>query len=246
MTKELVVEVTGLKQQFGKTLVLDKINFETRRGEIVGLLGPSGSGKTTLVKNIVGMNNPNQGEVIVLNTKMPSLEVVKRIGYMAQADALYDDLSGLDNLLFFASLYDLKGKVAKKRAVEVLTLVHLENEGKKLVHNYSGGMKRRLSLAIALIHEPELLILDEPTVGTDPLLRKEFWLEFARLRDLGATVIITTHVMDEAEHCDRLGLIRDGKIIAMGTPTELKQRAGQVTLEDTFLYYVTNPKEVVL
>lgn len=244
MSKDLVVQVKGLKQQFGSAVVLNNINFNVIKGEIIGLLGPSGSGKTTLVKNIVGMNNPSKGEVIVLNTKIPSLKVVRRIGYMAQSDALYEDLSALDNLLFFASLYDMKGNEAKKRAYEVLTLVHLENDAKKLVQHYSGGMKRRLSLAIALIHNPELLILDEPTVGIDPVLRKEFWDEFERLRCVGVTIILTTHAMDEAEHCDRLALIRDGDIIAIGSPTELKKTSNQVTLEGAFLHYGSNKKVV--
>lgn len=244
MTKDLVVQIKNLKQQFGSSVVLNNINFDVIKGEIVGLLGPSGSGKTTLVKNIVGMNSPSQGEVLVLNTKVPSLAVVKRIGYMAQSDALYEDLTAIDNLLFFASLYGIKGKEAKVRANDVLALVHLENHAKKLVQHYSGGMKRRLSLAIALIHNPELLILDEPTVGIDPVLRKEFWDEFERLRKLGATIIITTHAMDEAEHCDRLALLRDGHIIAMNTPKELKKSSGKDTIEGAFLYYGTNGKVV--
>jgi len=246
MSKELVVQIKNLKQQFGNNVVLNDINFDVMKGEIIGLLGPSGSGKTTLVKNIVGMNNPNQGEVIVLNVKIPSLNVVKRIGYMAQSDALYEDLSALDNLLFFASLYGMKNKEAKKRAYDILSLVHLENDAKKLVQHYSGGMKRRLSLAIALIHNPELLILDEPTIGVDPVLRKEFWDEFERLRGLGATIIVTTHAMDEAEHCDRLALIRDGNIIATGTPAELKIASGQDTLEGAFLHYGSHRKAVSL
>lgn len=246
MSNELVVQIKNLKQQFGNNVVLNDIDFDVMKGEIIGLLGPSGSGKTTLIKNIVGMNNPSQGEVVVLNVKIPSLNVVKRIGYMAQSDALYEDLSALDNLLFFASLYGMKSKEAKKRAYDILSLVHLENDVKKLVQHYSGGMKRRLSLAIALIHNPELLILDEPTIGVDPVLRKEFWNEFERLRGLGATIIITTHAMDEAEHCDRLALIRDGNIIATGTPGELKTASGQDTLEGAFLYYGSHRKAVSL
>lgn len=246
MSNELVVQIKNLKQQFGNNVVLNDIDFDVMKGEIIGLLGPSGSGKTTLIKNIVGMNNPSQGEVVVLNVKIPSLNVVKRIGYMAQSDALYEDLSALDNLLFFASLYGMKSKEAKKRAYDILSLVHLENDVKKLVQHYSGGMKRRLSLAIALIHNPELLILDEPTIGVDPVLRKEFWNEFERLRGLGATIIITTHAMDEAEHCDRLALIRDGNIIATGTPGELKTASGQDTLEGAFLHYGSHRKAVSL
>ena len=237
MNNENVIKVENFKQQFGKFIVLENINLEVKRGEIIGLLGPSGSGKTTLVKAIVGMNEPTEGSVTVLQIKMPSLAAVSRIGYMAQSDALYEDLNAYDNILFFASLYGMKGKAAKKRADEVLELVLLKSDGKKLIKNFSGGMKRRLSLAIALVHNPEILILDEPTVGIDPVLRVEFWKEFERARQTGVTIIITTHVMDEAEHCDRLALIRNGGIIAMGTPEELKKNSGESTVEGAFLYY---------
>jgi len=240
MNHESVIKIENFKQQFGKFVVLENINLEVKRGEIIGLLGPSGSGKTTLVKAIVGMNEPTEGSVSVLQTKMPSLSVVSRIGYMAQSDALYEDLNAYDNILFFASLYGMKGKEAKKRADEVLELVLLREHGKRLVKNFSGGMKRRLSLAIALVHNPEILILDEPTVGIDPVLRVEFWKEFERVRAAGVTIIITTHVMDEAEHCDRLAFIRDGSLIAIGTPEELKKEAGEHTVEGAFLYYGKN------
>jgi len=237
MNSDDVIKVDGFKKQFGKSVVLENINLEVKRGEIIGLLGPSGSGKTTLVKAIVGMIEPTEGLVTVLGTKMPSLSVVSKIGYMAQSDALYEDLNAYDNILFFASLYGMKKKAAKKRADEVLELVLLKDDGRKLVKNFSGGMKRRLSLAIALVHNPEILILDEPTVGIDPILRVEFWKEFQRVKAEGVTIIITTHVMDEAEHCDRLALIRNGGIIAIDTPTELKKNAGESTMEGAFLYY---------
>lgn len=237
MSVEYVIKIEHFKQQFGKFVVLENINMKVKKGEILGLLGPSGSGKTTLVKAIVGMNDPTEGVVSVLGTKMPSLCAVSKIGYMAQSDALYEDLNATSNILFFASLYGMKGKLAKKRSDEVLELVLLNGEGKKLVKNFSGGMKRRLSLAIALVHSPEILILDEPTVGIDPVLRIEFWKEFERLRLDGVTIIITTHVMDEAEHCDRLALIRNGGIIAIGTPEELKKTSGECTVEGAFLYY---------
>lgn len=237
MSKENVIQVENFKQQFGKVIVLKNINLEVKKGEILGLLGPSGSGKTTLVKSLVGMSKSTEGKVSVLDTIMPSLSVVSKIGYMAQSDALYEDLNATDNILFFASLYGLKGKEARKRTIEVLRLVLLNEHGKKLVRDFSGGMKRRLSLAIALVHNPEILILDEPTVGIDPVLRIEFWKEFERLRQNGATIIITTHAMDEAEHCDRLALIRDGGIIALDTPEELKRKSGEITVEKAFLYY---------
>jgi ABC-2 type transport system ATP-binding protein len=237
MKSQPIVKVCNLKQQYGKLVVLDNVNIDVNKGEILGLLGPSGSGKTTLVKAMIGMLNPSSGKISVLDKEMPTLPVVTHIGYMAQSDALYDDLNAYDNLYFFGELYGMKGNEARKRAEEVLSLVMLAPHAKRLVRTFSGGMKRRLSLAIALFHKPELLILDEPTVGIDPVLRKQFWEEFRRLKAEGVTIIITTHVMDEAEHCDRLALIRNGNIIALDTPEKLKEASGSDTIEGAFLYF---------
>ena len=243
MGKE-VLTLNNVNISFSKQQVLKDISFKVNKGEILGILGPSGSGKTTLIKAIVGMIEANKGEVEVLGTKMPSLKASDKIGYMAQADALYDDLSALDNLLFFGELYGLKGEKAKRKSLELLKLVRLDEDMRKKVSYFSGGMKRRLSLAIALIHEPEILILDEPTVGIDPVLRREFWHEFERIREGGTTIILTTHVMDEAEHCDRLALIREGEIIALETPDLLKVNSKGNTIEDAFLYFASLNKEV--
>lgn len=243
MNKE-VITLNNVNISFSKQEVLKDISFKVNKGEILGILGPSGSGKTTLIKAIVGMIESNKGEVEVLGMKMPSLKASDKIGYMAQADALYDDLSALDNLLFFGELYGLKGEKAKKKSFELLKLVRLDENIRKKVSYFSGGMKRRLSLAIALIHEPEILILDEPTVGIDPVLRREFWHEFERIREGGTTIILTTHVMDEAEHCDRLALIREGKIIALETPDLLKVNSKGNTIEDAFLFFASLNKEV--
>jgi ABC-2 type transport system ATP-binding protein len=234
---ESVVEVRHLVQKFGKRVVLDDVSFEIRRGEILGLLGPSGSGKTTLVKTIAAVGDYAGGEVRVLGKKMPDYGTIARIGYMAQADALYHDLTGYDNLTFFAELFGVPRGRRKARIEELLRLVQLLEHAHRPVHLYSGGMKRRLSLAVALLHEPEILILDEPTVGIDPVLRQDFWREFLRLKQQGVAILITTHVMDEAEHCDRLGLIREGKLIALGTPQQLKEETGAGTIEEAFLRF---------
>ncbi|WP_270940699.1 ABC transporter ATP-binding protein [Romboutsia lituseburensis] len=243
MSNNVAVKVCNLDVEYDKVKILNNINLNIKEGEIIGLLGPSGSGKTTLVKTIIGMKGFVKGEVIVLDEKMPTLKVVNDIGYMAQSDALYDDLTGIDNVLFFAELYGIKGKIAKQRAMEVLELVDLQKHAKRPVKNYSGGMKRRLSLAIALVHSPKLLILDEPTVGIDPILRKKFWDEFNRIKDSGGTIIVTTHVMDEAYKCNKLALIRNGKIIAEGSPNEIIATSGGQTIEDAFLFYSTEEGE---
>ena len=234
------ISVSKLNVSFGKSPILKDINLDIPVGSLVGLLGPSGSGKTTLVKSIMGMNSFRGGEIKVLGKSVPNLRSISEIGYMAQSDALYEDLSAFDNLMFFGSLFGMKGKELKDRASEMLDFVDLTAHRKKLVKNYSGGMKRRLSLAIALMHNPKLLILDEPTVGIDPILRKKFWDEFRQLIDEGRTILMTTHVMDEAYHCDKLILLRDGRIIADGTLNELFTEAGSKNIEDIFFHYSTD------
>ncbi|WP_342599544.1 ABC transporter ATP-binding protein [Psychrobacillus sp. FSL H8-0483] len=224
-----------VSKSFGNKNVLNDISISVGSGQIFGLIGPSGSGKTTLVKIIVGMDLPSSGQVHVLNTQVPNLNLLQKIGYMAQADALYNDLSGLENLTFFASLYKLNKDVQKKRIAYAANLVNLTPHLTKKVQNYSGGMKRRLSLAIALIHDPQILILDEPTVGIDPELRKSIWAEITRLKEEGKTILITTHVMDEAEKCDQLAMVRDGEIISSGSPFELKNNYQINSLEEVFL-----------
>ena len=231
------ISIRNVSKSFKQHPVLQAIDLEIVEGEIFGLLGPSGAGKTTLVKQLTGLDTPTSGESYVFQQKMPSLQVINSIGYMAQADALYEDLSAKENLQFFAALYGLKGEKQTHRIAEVMALVQLTNDLNKLVSQYSGGMKRRLSLAIALLHEPKILILDEPTVGIDPVLRKSIWQAFYDLKAQGTTIIVTTHVMDEADKCDRLGLLRDGRLIAVGTPGELKAHTNSTTIEEAFLIY---------
>lgn len=231
------IRVEHVNRFFGKKQVLFDISINVPSSQILGLLGPSGSGKTTLVKMIAGIDEATGGEIYLQGEKMPQLSMMNQIGYMAQADALYGELTAQENLQFFASMYQLTKFRQKQRIAEVMELVDLSEHLKKQVKQYSGGMKRRLSLAIALIHEPPVLILDEPTVGIDPVLRKSVWEELYKLSSSGTTIIITTHVMDEVEKCDNLGMIRDGRLIAVGTPEELKQATSSNTIEEAFLYY---------
>lgn len=237
MEMEVIISTENVNKYFGKQPVLTGIDLQVRHGEIFGLLGPSGAGKTTLVKQFAGLDIPSEGINSVMGEKMPSLKVMERIGYMAQSDALYTELTAKENLDFFGALYKMNKATRKKRIPDVLALVNLTAHEHKLVSSYSGGMKRRLSLAATLLHEPELLILDEPTVGIDPVLRKSIWETFNRLKQAGKTIIVTTHVMDEAEKCDRLGMIRNGKLIAVGTPKELIQQTGTANIEEAFLVY---------
>lgn len=230
-----VVETDGLIRSFGGRTVLDGISLRIERGELFGLLGPSGSGKTTLIKLITGIDRADAGTVLLLGERMPKLSMLQRFGYMAQADALYGELTARENLQFFASLYGLSGSRRNERIQAAMAVVDLLDHLNKPVSAYSGGMKRRLSLAIALLHEPELLVLDEPTVGIDPVLRQSIWKELLALRDAGTTIVLTTHVMDEADKCDRIGLIRGGRLTAVDTPEALKERSGTRTIEEAFI-----------
>lgn len=232
-----VMTARDIVQRFGQQEVLHGVSLGVERGEVLGLLGPSGAGKTTFVNILAGVAEPVSGTVDIFGERMPSLALMRRMGYMAQSDALYMDLTAHENLAFFGTIYGLAGPALKAAFTDALQIAHLSVEPRKLVRDYSGGMRRRLSLATALLHAPELLILDEPTIGLDPLYRVDIWESFRAMAAAGTTLIVTTHVMDEAERCDRLAMIREGDFIAMGSPAELKSRAHAATLEDAFLFF---------
>jgi len=222
-----VVETDGLTKRFGSLVAVDHVGLAVKAGEIFGFLGPNGAGKTTTVRILCGLMTPTSGKAVVVGydaARQPE-EVKQRIGYMPQSYGLYDDLTVEENLEFFGSIYRVPADERRKRADEILDLVRLEEFRKQYAGQLSGGMKRRLSLAVTMIHNPELLILDEPTAGIDPPLRRVFWEYFRRLNQLGVTFFINTHYMDEAELCDRLALISYGQIVAVGTPTELKKKS---------------------
>lgn len=232
---ERLIKIEKLSKSFGEQKVLDKIDFNLESGEIVGLIGPSGSGKSTLIKTMLGMEKADEGEALVLDYKMPKREILSNIGYMAQSDALYEMLTGYENLEFFGKMKGVLSDKLKKEIEYIAEVVDLTVDLKKLVSKYSGGMKRRLSLAIALIGSPELLILDEPTVGIDPSLRKNIWKELFKQRDNGVGILVTTHVMDEAELTDKVGLLLNGDIIDFDTPQQLKVKNNVKTIEEVFL-----------
>jgi len=224
------VDVEGVVKQFGKQRALDGVTLRVRRGEVYGLLGPNGAGKTTLIRSLVGLVAPEAGTVSVLGQRMPQLEVLAHIGYMTQQAALYPDLSAEENVHFFGAIY---GRVDGVR--DALEVVDLWDRRKSVVSTLSGGMRTRCSLACALVHKPDLLLLDEPTVGVDPQLRVQLWDRFRKMAAGGTTIVVSSHVMDEAERCDRLGLIRFGKLLAEGTVAQIKAKAGVDRLEDAFL-----------
>ncbi|MEN2999813.1 MAG: ABC transporter ATP-binding protein [Acidilobaceae archaeon] len=231
----------GLFKNYGRVRALDGLDIGIEYNEIYGLIGPNGSGKSTFIKSLLGIVRLDRGELFALGKRAPSKQLLKDIGYMPQEPALYFNLSVEDNLRFFGRLY---GTQRLDEAVEeVISLLKLEEKRGELVESLSGGMQRRVSLGVALLHKPKLLLLDEPTVGIDPLLRAELWDYLRRAtRELGATVLITTHYMDEARRCDRVGFILNGKMLSEGRPEELARRVGTEDLEEAYVRYVRGGK----
>jgi ABC-2 type transport system ATP-binding protein len=222
-----VIEVRSLTKRFGNERILKGLDLTVDRGEIFGLIGPSGSGKSTFLRTLTGYLSPSEGEVEVLG-KPPVRFTSKdrrRIGFMPQGFVLYGELSIRQNLNFVARLYSLRFLKRRRRVRETLKFVELWEHRRKRATNISGGMQRRLQLAAAIVHDPELLFIDEPTANLDPILRRRFWEEFQRLRDEGHTLLVTTQYVGEAERCDRVGLLSDGILIAVGTPDELRRQA---------------------
>ena len=228
------ITVDNLSKKFSGKAVLDGVSFSASGGSILCLLGPSGAGKTTLIRLLLGAIPADGGSVAIDGRTVPNLEVLRNIGYMPQNDALYDDLTGEDNLKFYGSLFGMDGKRKQKRIAEVLALVDLFEDRKKLVRYYSGGMKKRLSLATALLNEPGLLLLDEPTVGIDPVLKRTIWDRFAAMKQTGITMIISTHVMDEVTECDTAALIYGGKLIKYDAVRTLIASTATGRIEELF------------
>jgi len=229
---DVAIEVRDLVVVRGHKEVLHGIGTSVATGGVTGLLGPSGSGKTTLMRAIVGVQKVRSGTVTVLGQPAGSAALRSRIGYLTQAPSVYADMTVRENVRYFASLY--KG-VTRADADRAIADVGLSDAANQMVGSLSGGQFSRASLACALVHKPELLLLDEPTVGVDPQLRMQLWDRFQKMAREGTTILVSSHVMDEAERCDRLGLIRFGRLLAEGTVAQLQARAGVNRLEDAFL-----------
>ncbi len=234
------VETSGLTKRFGKLEAVRGVDLRIPYGITYGLLGPNGCGKTTLIRLFVGLLKPSDGVATVLGQRMPSEAVLGDIGYMTQTPALYQELTVRENVAFFAQLC---GANSAGRVDDVLDLVDLRRRANSLIFTLSGGMKQRVSLACALVHRPRLLLLDEPTVGVDPQLRSVFWQHFQDLTAQGVTIIVSSHVMDEAERCQRLGMMRAGDLLAEGSPEELRRAASTDSLEEAFLRFAEGRDE---
>ena len=225
------IEVAGLRVVRGGMVALDAISLQVAPARVTGLLGPSGSGKSTLIRSIVGVQRLSSGRVTVLGEPAGSASLRARVGYVTQAPSVYGDLSVRENLRYFARIVG----ASRARVDEVIETVALEELADRVVGRLSGGQRARVSLASALLNDPDVLVLDEPTVGLDPVLRRDLWNTFHALAGRGRTLLVSSHVMDEAERCDDLLLLREGRLLAAGTPQQLRNRTGTRELESVFL-----------
>jgi ABC-2 type transport system ATP-binding protein len=236
--RKAVFEADQVVFSYGALKVLDGLSFQVHEGEIFGVLGANGAGKTTAMRLLMGLLKPQSGQVRVFG-QAPSPGLSRRVGYMPQLSALYMELSVRHNVDFFARMYGLSNSSERRDAVErAINLVALWSRRKDPILRLSGGMRQRVSLAIALVHSPSLLVLDEPTVGLDPDLRATFWDHFRDMAANGTTLVLSSHTMDDAAHCHRLAFIQDGHVIAHGSPDELRATTRSASLEDAFLYFV--------
>ena len=232
---EKVISLEKVAKSFGSLKVLKDVDLSLGRGEILGLLGPSGAGKSTVINVTLGVEKANSGTAYVFGKVMPNRELLGQMGYMAQSDALYELLTARANLKFFAEMRGIDKEDLEQEIERVANVVSLGDKLDQYVSGFSGGMKRRLSLAIALLGNPLLLVLDEPTVGIDPALRRQIWSELHKMKEAGHAILVTTHVMDEAELVDRVALLMGGRVIANDAPKKLEADYGVPSIEDVFL-----------
>lgn len=246
---EYAIEVKNLIKKFGSFTAVNDISFQIPKGKIFGFLGPNGSGKSTTIRMLCGVITPTSGEGRVLGFDLykETEEIKQNIGYMSQKFGLYEDLSVDENIEFYGSIYLLNKKELIERKQKLIEMAGLVGKEKSLAGTLSGGMKQKLALCCALIHEPKLLVLDEPTAGVDPVSRREFWKVISKLAATGISVLVTTHYMDEASICDIIGFIYNGDLITMDTPEALYKKHGVDNLEDIFIEYVAklSSKEAV-
>jgi ABC-2 type transport system ATP-binding protein len=237
MNKEKAIITEGLTKRFGDFTAVDGISFEVSRGEIFGFLGANGAGKTTAMRMLCGLSMPTSGKASVAGFDVFSEnEKIKRsIGYMSQKFSLYEDLTVKENIRFYAGIYGMTDEYIKTKTAGILKQLHLEHEANKLVKSLPLGWKQKLAFSVAIFHEPQIVFLDEPTGGVDPVTRREFWNLIYHAAEAGITVFVTTHYMDEAEYCNRVSVMVDGRIDALGTPKDLKQQFEAASMDEVFL-----------
>jgi len=235
MAGEQVVRAEGIQKSFERRIVLNDLSLSVAQGQLYGLAGSNGAGKTTLIRTLCGILRPDKGEAHLLGWRMPSSRVRSQLGYMPQDFAVYEDLTVLQNLEFFGGLYELRRSQIRGRADELLDLVQLSDRKKQRVGTLSGGMRRRVSLAISLLHKPRLIFLDEPTAGVDPKLRRTLWNDFNRLASEDVTLIVTTHMVEEVLRCHVVGFLSAGRLLTEGTPEEILSETQTSNLDDAFI-----------
>jgi ABC-2 type transport system ATP-binding protein len=234
---DVAVDIRELTRRFGALTAVSRLTLAVQRGEVFGLLGPNGSGKTTTIRMLCGLLEPSAGDATVagVDVRAAPERVKTQIGYMSQRFGLYEDLTVAENLQFYGGIYGLAGAAQRDRTDQVVAFLGIGGRLGQLAAELSGGWKQRLALGCALLHHPPVLFLDEPTAGVDPAARRNFWRAIHELSRGGTTVLVTTHYMDEAERCDRLGMMSLGHLIALGTPAQVAQQVGGKTLEDAFI-----------
>lgn len=236
MQDAVVIKTAKLTKRFGDFTAVNEITFEVYKGEIFGFLGANGAGKTTAMRMLIGLSKPTSGSAAVagFDVYKQTENIKKNIGYMSQKFSLYEDLTVLENISFYGGIYGLSDTQIRRKSDELITSLGLQNEAKKLVASLPLGWKQKLSFSVALLHEPKIVFLDEPTGGVDPVTRRQFWDLIYAASDKGITIFVTTHYMDEAEYCNRISIMVDGKIEALDTPEKLKQQFNTDSMDDVF------------
>jgi len=234
---ERVITVHNLMKKFGSFVANDNLNFEVYAGEIFGFLGANGAGKTTAIRILSGLSSPTSGEVIVagINASKKPEEIKKQIGYMSQKFSLYEDLTVKENIMLYGGIYGLSKSLIKERTENLLEKLNFLDYGNKLISDLPLGFRQKLAFSIAVFHEPKIVFLDEPTGGVDPITRRQFWELIYETAARGITVFVTTHYMDEAEYCDRISIMSEGKIVALDTPANLKKFYNAGSVEEVFI-----------
>jgi len=232
-----VISVKNLVKKFGSFVANDHLSFEVYEGEIFGFLGANGAGKTTAIRILSGLSGPTSGEVMVAGfdaNRQPE-KIKKNIGYMCQKFSLYEDLTVKENIMLYGGIYGMKKKLIRERTKLLLEKLHFEEYGDRLIASLPLGLKQKLAFSVAVLHEPKIVFLDEPTGGVDPITRRQFWEMIYETATRAITVFVTTHYMDEAEYCDRISIMNEGKIVALDTPAGLKKQYDAESVEDVFI-----------
>jgi ABC-2 type transport system ATP-binding protein len=241
---EKVISVSNLVKKFGSFIANDNLTFDVSQGEIFGFLGANGAGKTTAIRILSGLSSPTSGKVIVAGfdaAKQPE-QIKKNIGYMCQKFSLYDDLTVKENITLYGGIYGMKKQLIRERTKNLLEKLNFEEYGDKLISSLPLGLKQKLAFSVAVLHEPRIVFLDEPTGGVDPITRRQFWEMIYETADRGITVFVTTHYMDEAEYCDRISIMNEGRIVALDTPAGLKKQYNAGSVEEVFIR-ITRPEK---